>query len=204
VIHDIRAGLFLCSAIAAGPKFASVREGKSFEEELLMQQINRVVLIVVATFLSTAVLACNRGPDPKEQVTKALDAANIQDVNVDWDDDAKLLHLKGAVDSSAERAQAESVAVRAVGTTGQVVNELTVEGQPTEIADDFDGAIRDRLDTLAKDQAFDGRDINFDVNNGVVTIKGYVKSQAEKERIGEMARKTAGVKEVVNALEISS
>jgi osmotically-inducible protein OsmY len=162
-----------------------------------------MVLIVGAMFLSTGVLACNTGPNPKDEVTKALDEAKIEDVNVDWDNDAKLLHLKGAVDSGAERAQAESVAIRAVGTSGQVVNELTVEGQPAEIADDFDGAIRDRLDTLARDQAFDGRDINFDVNNGVVTIKGYVKSSAEKERIGEMARKTTGVKDVVNALEIS-
>ncbi len=168
-----------------------------------MQRINRVVLMVLATFLSTAVIACNMGPNPKDEVTKALDEANIEDVNVDWDGDAKLLLLKGAVDTSAERAQAESVAVRAVGTTGQVVNELTVAGEPTKLADDFDGAIHERLNNLAKDEAFDGRDINFDVNNGVVTIKGEVTSQVEKTRIGEMAQKTEGVKEVVNALKIS-
>jgi osmotically-inducible protein OsmY len=168
-----------------------------------MERINRVVLIVLATFLSTAVIACNTGPNPRDEVTKALDEANIEDVNVDWDADAKLLHLKGAVDTSAERTQAESVAVRAVGTTGQVVNELTVAGEPTKLADDFDGAIRERLNNLAKDEAFDGRDINFDVNNGVVTIKGEVPSQAEKTRIGELAQKTEGVKEVVNTLEIA-
>ena len=167
-----------------------------------MERINRLVLIVLETVLSTAVIACNTGPNPKDEVTKALDEANIEDVNVDWDGDAKLLHLKGAVDSSAERSQAESVATRAVGTTGQVVNELTVEGAPEKLADDFDGAIRERLNNLANDKAFDGRDINFDVNNGVVTIKGEVNSQAEKTRIGEMAQKTEGVKEVVNVLEI--
>jgi hyperosmotically inducible periplasmic protein len=167
-----------------------------------MERINRLVLIVLATVLSTTVIACNTGPNPKDEVTKALDEANIEDVNVDWDSDAKLLHLKGAVDSNAERAQAESVAARAVGTTGQVVNELTVEGTPEKLADDFDGAIRERLNNLANDKAFDGRDINFDVNNGVVTIRGEVTSQAEKTRIGEMAQKTEGVKEVVNALDI--
>ena len=167
-----------------------------------MERINRLVLIVLATVLSTTVIACNTGPNPKDEVTKALDEANIEDVNVDWDSDAKLLHLKGAVDSNAERTQAETVAARAVGTTGQVVNELTVEGAPEKLADDFDGAIRERLNNLANDKAFDGRDINFDVNNGVVTIKGEVTSQAEKTRIGEMAQKTEGVKEVVNALDI--
>jgi osmotically-inducible protein OsmY len=167
-----------------------------------MERINRLVLIVLATILSTTVIACNTGPNPKDEVTKALDEANIEDVNVDWDSDAKLLRLKGAVDSNAERTQAETVAARAVGTTGQVVNELTVEGAPEKLADDFDGAIRERLNNLANDKAFDGRDINFDVNNGVVTIKGEVTSQAEKARIGEMAQKTEGVKEVVNALDI--
>lgn len=168
-----------------------------------MPRMNRLVLTSCAMFLSTALIACNTEPNPKDEVEKALDQANIEDVNVDWDRDAKLLHLKGAVDSDAERTQAESVATRAVGTTGQVVNELTVEGKPTELADDFDGAIRERLNNLANDEAFDGRDINFDVNNGVVTIKGEVRSEAEKARIGEMAKKTEGVKEVVNSLEIS-
>jgi osmotically-inducible protein OsmY len=168
-----------------------------------MERINRVALIVLAAFLSTALLACNRAPTPKDEVTEALDEANIQDVNVDWDDEAKLLRLQGAVDSSVQRAQAESVATRAVGTSGQVVNELTVEGESTELADDYDGAIRERLNNMTKDQAFDGRNINFDVSNGVVTIKGEVNSEAEKQRIGEMAKKTEGVKEVVSALEIS-
>jgi osmotically-inducible protein OsmY len=168
-----------------------------------MQRINRLVILGVAMFLSTALSACNAGPNPEDEVEKALDQANIEDVNVDWDGDAKLLHLKGAVDSNDERTQAESVATQAVGTTGQVVNELTVEGKPADLADDFDGAIRERLNNLANDKAFDGRNINFDVNNGVVTIKGEVASQAEKTRIGEMAQKTEGVKEVVNALEIS-
>ena len=47
------------------------------------------------------------------------------------------------------------------------------------------------------------RDINFDVNNGVVTIKGQVHSDAEKQRVEELAKSAPGVKEVANGLEIN-
>jgi osmotically-inducible protein OsmY len=41
------------------------------------------------------------------------------------------------------------------------------------------------------------------VNNAVVTIKGEVRTQAEKDQVTEMARSTANVKEVVNSLEVN-
>src|SRR5919201_3528098 len=86
--------------------------------------------------------ACNRGPDPKKQVSDELKNANINHVNVDYDRNAQVLHLKGAVDSAAERSRAEEVARRAVGTSGTVANELTVKGVDERIADDHDGDIR--------------------------------------------------------------
>ena len=59
--------------------------------------------------------ACNRGPDVKEQVQDSLKQANIDDVNVDWDKKENIVHLKGSVDSTAERQRAEQVAAAAVG-----------------------------------------------------------------------------------------
>lgn len=147
--------------------------------------------------------ACNRGPDPKDQVSDQLKSANIRDVNVDYDRDAKVVHLKGAVDNAAERARAEEIAQRAVGTSGKVANELTVKGTTERTADDHDGDVRRELkakvdnDTVLKD-----RSINFDVNNGVVTIKGDVATAAEKQKVGQMAQSTQNVKDVVNSLEI--
>ena len=160
--------------------------------------------VLPAVVLSMAFAgACNRGPDPKDQVADQLKAANINDVNVDYDRDARVVHLKGTVDSAAERSRAEQVAERAVGTSGKVANELTVKGATDRTADDFDGAIRSELkakvdnDALLKD-----RHINFDVNNGVVTIKGDVGTAAEKQKVGQMAQSTQNVKDVVNSLDI--
>src|SRR5690242_1485257 len=102
-----------------------------------------LLLPVLMSFVLAA--GCNRAPDPKANVTDQLKNANIHDVNVDYDRDAKVVHLKGAVDSAAERSRAEEVAQRAVGTTGTVANELTVKGATDRTADDFDGKIRNEL-----------------------------------------------------------
>ena len=45
-------------------------------------------------------------------------------------------------------------------------------------------------------------DINVDTNEGVVTLKGSVPTEAQKTRAAEIARGTAGVKRVVNELTV--
>jgi len=117
--------------------------------------------------------ACNRGPDPEDQISKALKDAQLNTVKVDWDKDAHIAHLKGTVDQPTDRQRAEDVASAAVGTTGRVLNEVTVKGMNDKVADDMDGGIKSRLkDMIANDKDLRDRDIDFDVNNGVVTVKG--------------------------------
>jgi len=160
---------------------------------------------VLPAVLMSLVLAgaCNRGPDPKDQVSDQLNKANIHDVNVDYDRNAKVVHLKGAVDSAAERSQAEQIAQRAVGTSGTVANELTVKGVNDRTADNHDGDIRSELKAkVDNDSVLKDRHINFDVNNGVVTIKGDVGTAAEKQKVEQMAQSTQNVKDVVNSLDI--
>jgi hyperosmotically inducible periplasmic protein len=148
--------------------------------------------------------ACNRGPDPTDQIERDLKSASMKDVNVDYDRNNKVVHLKGAVGDSAEKARAEAIAERAVGTTGRIANELTVKGVNDKTADDMDNPIRQELNAkVNNDRTLDDRHINFDVNNGVVTIKGEVRNEAEKARVTEMAKSTENVREVVNTLEIN-
>ena len=168
-----------------------------------MKRFARMSLLPTVLIPLVLAGACNRGPDPKEQVSDQLKTANIHDVNVDYDRDAKVVHLKGAVDSAAERARAEQIAERAVGTTGRVANELTVKGVTDRTADDHDGDIRSELKAkVGNDSVLKDRDINFDVNNGVVTIKGDVGTAAEKQKVGQMAQSTQNVKDVVNSLDV--
>lgn len=159
---------------------------------------------VPALVLSCALaVACGR-TDTKGNVEKALDQANIDNVAVDVDDEANIVHLKGSVASMADRTRAEEVAVAAVGTSGRVLNELTVVGLNDETADDIDDEILDTLDrTIDEDPILRERDINLDVANGMVTIKGEVRSAEEKNRVGQLVRSAPGVKEVANALKIN-
>jgi osmotically-inducible protein OsmY len=160
--------------------------------------------VIISVIVSLAFVgACNRESDVKDRVDKQLKNERIDDVNVDYDRDARIVHLKGAVDSAAEKQRAEHVAEQVVGTSGRVANELTVRHADEQTANDMDGEIRKQLNaTVKNDRALQDRDINFDVNNGVVTIKGHVRTAAEKQKVGEMARAAQNVKDVVNGLEI--
>ncbi len=159
-----------------------------------------VAALLVAAPMATA---CNNQPDVEEQVSRSLEQNNLDNVRVEWDDEAKIAHLRGSVDSSADRQRAEEIANTAVGTNGTVLNELTIEGMNEEAADDMDGQIRDRLsEMIDNDATLKDRDIDFDVNNGVVTVKGEVRSAAEKQKVDQMVKAAPGVKDFENALEI--
>lgn len=160
----------------------------------------------VAFVLSLAAGACSNNanvPDPSDRAKQALTDANIKDVKVDWDKDARVAHLKGTVDTTQERARAEQVAETAVGTSGKVLNEVTVENVNEKTADDMDGRIRSDLkDMIGRDQVLRDRNIDFDVSNGMVTVKGDVRTTAEKTKVSDMVKAAPGVKDFANGLEI--
>jgi len=168
-----------------------------------MRSVFRASAVGAALLSSTLLLACNRQPDVKDQVDRSLKQAKLDDVNVDYDRNAHVVHLKGSVDTPAERQRAEEVATSAVGTAGTVLNELTVKGMNDKTADNQDGQIRDQLkEMVSNDQVLRDRDVNFDVNNGVVTVKGDVRTAAEKTKVGQMVKSAAGVKDFANELEV--
>ena len=166
--------------------------------------LKQSLAVMFAVALSAA--ACSSGtntPNPTDRAEKALDQANLKDVDVDWDKDAHVAHLKGTVESTADRQRAEEVASAAVGTSGKVLNEVTIKNVTEHTADDADGKIRSDLKVMVNnDQVLRDRDINFDVNNGVVTVKGEVRTAAEKNKVTDLVRSEPGVKDMANSLEI--
>ena len=161
------------------------------------------------TYLIAAVVAasvgagCHRGPDTKGNLRKALDQANMQQVDVKVDDDEHIVHLKGVVGSMADRSLAQEVADAVVGTSGRVLNELAVKGLNDTTAGALDDDIKENLDKMIdNDPTLKQRDINFEVVNGMVTVKGDVRSADEKNRVGEMTKAAPGVKDVANGLQI--
>ncbi|HZM92325.1 MAG TPA: BON domain-containing protein [Vicinamibacterales bacterium] len=164
----------------------------------------KLALGCAAAAVMIATAACGpRTPDYEKTADNALSSAALDKVDADYDKDAKTIHLKGTVDTENERQKAADVVQKAVGDGAQVANEVTVANRDEGIADDFDGSLETRLNELVDREAdLKDENIDFDANNGVVTITGSVKSSAERDRVGDIARSQPGVKDVVNSLEV--
>lgn len=146
---------------------------------------------------------CHRTPDPADNVNRALAEANLSQLKIDWDKDAHIAHLTGTVDSPTDKQRAQDVVSAAVGTSGHVLNEVTIRGVNDKSAGALDDDIKDNLEKTVKNEpALNDRDIDFEVHNGVVTVKGEVRSAAEKTRVSELVNEAPGVKQMANALEI--
>jgi hyperosmotically inducible protein len=111
--------------------------------------------------------------------------------------------LTGAVDSAAERAEAVRLAQETDGVEG-VTDNLTVGGSPSlgEHVDDA-GITASVKAKLADDPMVKARNIDVDVNQGVVTLTGKVQTEAERMRAEQIAQSASGVKSVTNNLEVA-
>lgn len=85
----------------------------------------------------------------------------------------------------------------------KVVGEKTKDAAMSTGANITDAAINTMIHTkMLNEDTLKGSDINVDVNNHVVTLKGTVASAAGKARAEEIARTTDGVRSVNNTLMI--
>ncbi len=166
--------------------------------------LNLIVAVVAVLALGAMLAACSRNTnDPKDRVDKALSDANIKGVHTSYDRDADVVHLQGTVDSADAKQRADQLATSAVGTSGRVLDELKVQGMDEKPISDQDSLIRDTpKDEVKKDQVLRDRDIDFDVNNGVVTVKGDVRTPEEKAKVTDLVRGVSGVKQMANELDI--
>jgi hyperosmotically inducible protein len=101
-----------------------------------------------------------------------------------------------------------------VGTTGSEVRSEAREAgaeirQRTESAAEAtrsavaDGALTSKIKAkMALDDRVRALQIDVDTRNGIVTLTGTIRSEAERERALALARETDGVSQVVDRLEI--
>jgi hypothetical protein len=81
-----------------------------------------------------------------------------------------------------------------VATAANAAGELLEDGQLT-------AKIKSKM-TL--DDLVQARTINVDTKDGVVTVKGRVRTEAERQRALQLARETAGVKTVIDRLVVEA
>jgi len=164
----------------------------------------RKYLIGVALGGVLVVAACNRGPDVQVMADGALASSAMADqVKAHYDREAKVVRLSGTVASDEAKTRATEAVTASVGSHAQIANEIVVQGRNEELADDLDGGIRQRFATLQgmtpllKDQ-----NVEIRVANGVVTLTGEVRSEADRTQAADMVRGIPGVRDVVNGTTI--
>jgi osmotically-inducible protein OsmY len=142
----------------------------------------------------------------KDSVSKSLQQADLGDVTVAEDRDKNTITLGGKVHSEDAKTRAGDVA-RAVAGDRIVANEVSVqpvgvESQARDIATNLDEAIEKNYKAALISQGLDKQDIAFNAKNGVLTLKGRVKTSSERQLAEAAASRTPNVQQVVNEIDV--
>ena len=174
-----------------------------------MKTVNCISSALLALAIALT-LACSgrpsRAPDVTGDIRHSLEQAGLKEVSVSQDRDKGVVTLTGKAASDDEKARAESIA-RSVAGSEVVSNEIGVrpngeESTARKVDSDLDSGIDKNLDAMLIQHKLK-RDVKYDVTNGVVTLKGDVRSQAQRDSVEKLAGQVANVKQVVNQLEVS-
>ena len=179
---------------------------KIFRSMIFRSQILATVGIVT---LLLCVACSNKAGDNasyKDSVKKALEQAELTDVSVAEDRDKNTVTLGGTVHSNDARAKASEVA-RASAGNRTVVNEVSVqpigaESDAKSIASNVDDAIEKNYKAALISNGLQKQRIDFKAKNGVLTIKGSVKTVAQRQRAQSAAASVPNVQQVVNQVDV--
>jgi hyperosmotically inducible periplasmic protein len=170
---------------------------------------SKIRLSFLAVLMIGALTGCStaptKSPDVSETIRKSLDQASLSDVSVSQDRDKGVVTLGGHVGSDADKSQAESIAKS--NAAGQVVaNQIAVvppgvESEAKAVNSDLDKGIDKNMDA-ALIKARLNKSVEYDVKNGVVTLKGAVNSESNRVRAEAIASRVPNVQQVVNELEV--
>ena len=164
--------------------------------------------MVLAISLALIGSACSKQPSASYQdsVQTALDQADLKDVNVSEDTNRNTITLSGTVHSDDAKQRAGDVAKANAGNR-IVVNEVSVEpvgaaSEAKDIASNLDDGIEDNYKAALISKGLDKEHIRFDADQGVLTIKGSVKTPAQKKEAQQLAQTIPNVQQVLNQIDV--
>ncbi len=169
----------------------------------------KFISVGMIALVMTVTMACNqqKAPDVTDDVRRVLDQAGLNDVKVSQDRDKGVVTLSGNVPSNDDKSRAESVTRPVVGSQ-VVANEIAVrpngeQSEARKVDSDLDSAIDKNLDAMLVQHRLKN-DVRYDVNKGVVTLKGNVPSETQRASVEKLTQQVPNVKQVVNELEVKN
>ena len=172
-----------------------------------MRSIHLTLVMVLSLIVGVACSNRANTVSYSDNVKKSLEQAELKDVNVSEDKDKNTITLTGTVHSENAKQQAGEIAQSAAG--GRIVaNEISVqpvgaESEAKDIASNVDDAIENNYKAALISKGLDKEHIRFNAKNGVLTLKGRVKSPQQKEEAQQLAANVPNVQQVLNELQVS-
>jgi hyperosmotically inducible protein len=129
---------------------------------------------------------------------------DVSAFNVDVDTNDGVVRLSGEVEHAEAKAEAEKLARETEGVR-RVINDITV-GEGRDVGDRAaDTEITTKIKAkITGDGDLSPFNINVDTKDGVVTLRGTVKTMDAKQEAEKIARDTSGVKSVQNMLQVEA
>jgi hyperosmotically inducible periplasmic protein len=173
-------------------------------------KLKKAFTLVGVTLMLWAGVACSKqnanDVSRKTQVSQALEQAELQDVSVSEDRDKNTITLSGKLHSDEAKSQAGQIAQNAAG--GRIiVNEISVqpvgaESEAKEMDSHLDDGIESNYKAALIEKGLDKEHIKFDAKNGVLTLKGSVKTPPKRQEAQQLAKNIPNVQQVLNQIEV--
>lgn len=182
-----------------------------------MRKILAFTTVMVLTLLLAAPLYA--GGDKERTAGQAIDDMSIaartktalaadpvtDAIKIDLEVDRDKVQLNGFVDTEEERSRAEEIA-RSIDGVAAVENNLKLQPHDRTAGEYIDdkALTAEVKAALAEDPVADALAIDVEVDHGVVSLGGYVDTDAQREAALEAAERVAGVVKVIDNLDVRS
>jgi hyperosmotically inducible periplasmic protein len=168
----------------------------------------KVLAMLGGTAILLSSLACSNQNNVsyKNNVQKSLEQADLKDVSVSEDRDKNTITLSGTLHSEEAKAKAGEVA-RGAAISRIIANEISVqpvgaESEAKDTASALDDGIESNYKAALISSGLEKQDVNYSVNNGVLTLTGRVGTPTQRAQAQGLAAATPNVKQVINQIEV--
>jgi osmotically-inducible protein OsmY len=200
-VHRVRQGLHEAEHVTA-------KKGGDMDFGKAKLKSGYFVLAIV-TLMSSVLLAtaCNKtNPNYRDQVKSALEQADLKNVTVTEDANKNTITLGGTLHSDDAKNRAGNIAQANAGSR-IIANEISVEpvgneGEARKMESSLDDGIENNFKAVLISKGLDKQRIRYNAKNGVLTLKGSVKSPSQRQEAQELAKNTPNVQQVVNEIQV--